>query len=200
MDVELQYDADPVELCSRWFAEAKTQVEVNYNAVSLATCDAQGRPDVRVVLVKNIHAGGLEFFTNRESTKAKHLQANPYGAMVVYWAKLNKQIRVRGIISELGREQVAKYFATRSRASQLGAWSSSQSRPMAEFAVLQDAVKKYEGKFAGSEVALPDHWTGYVLEPQEMEFWIEGDARLHRRLRFTRLGSADPWQPQWLFP
>ncbi len=200
MSDDLRKDSDPIELITSWMAEAEAKAGANYNAVSFATCDANGNPDVRFLLLKKITTRGLEVFTNRDSDKASQLRANPYGAIATYWVTLGKQVRVRGVVSELDRKRVGEYFATRSRASQLGAWGSQQSRPLKDYADLEASTKQYAEKFAEGEVPLPDHWTGYLLEPRMMEFWIEGAARLHRRLRFSRTDATVPWQSQWLYP
>ena len=190
---------DPIEELKFWLAKAKEEVGLNYNAMALATVDEQGAPDVRYVLLKKVSPAGVEFFTNRGSAKAGQLLASSSAALALYWRETDRQVRLRGKVSELGRERVAEYFATRSRASQLGAWASTQSQPLADMDELRAKVEAAEERFKdGAAVELPEHWTGFLLEPAAIEFWREGEARLHERVRYVRAGSS--WQAQRLYP
>ncbi len=191
--------AEPIALMQQWLDEAAAAVELNPNAASLATASADGVPDVRYVLVKGIKPGGICFYTNRGSAKGQQLQANPHAALALYWRELGRQLRCRGYVRELVSAEVASYFATRTRESQLGAWASRQSRPLSDPAELHAHLRLAEGRYSGREVPLPSEWTGYCLEPASIVYWQEGPNRLHERIRFMR-SSAGLWQAQLVYP
>ena len=190
---------DPIGQMQNWFSEARLHVGINFDAMALASVDEDGAPDVRYVLLKRIGERGLEFFTNRESAKARQLFGCQKAAAAIYWREIGKQVRMRGKVTELDRKRVAEYFATRSRASQIGAWASRQSHPLAGMAELGDAVREVSVEFAeDDEIKLPEYWTGFLLAPEIIEFWQEGEDRLHERVRYQ--SGEQGWLPERLFP
>ena len=168
------------------------------NAVTLATADAAGRPRARVVLVKDVDGRGVTFFTNYQSDKAADLDANPHAAFAVYWHETLTQVRVAGRVERLTPAESDAYFATRPRASQIGAWASEQSRPLASMGDLRAKATEFEVKFAGVDVPRPPHWGGYRVVAEEVEVWRDGEDRLHDRVRFRRDG--DGWHGRRLNP
>lgn len=189
--------ANPMPLVTGWLAEAiRRRDQPNPNAMVLATCDRQGRPAARVVLAKEIdtEAGTIRFVTNYESRKGRELEENPRAALVMHWDHLHRQVRVEGYVRRIPAADSDEYFASRARASQLGAHASSQSRPVASRDALQaqlDAViRRYP---EGTAVPRPQHWGGYVIWADVVELWLEGNARLHDRAQWRRtLAVTDP--------
>lgn len=165
---------------------------------ALATLDATGAPRVRFVLVKDADARGLRFFTNRESDKGRELASDPRCSLAFHFVTIGVQLRFEGRVEHLSDEDSDAYFQTRARVSQLGAWASEQSRPLASRAVLESRLHDYEQQFEGGPVARPPHWGGYVLVPHRAEHWVEGAFRLHDRIRFDRDG--DVWKHTRLNP
>jgi pyridoxamine 5'-phosphate oxidase len=191
---------DPVALFQLWFDEA-TRAEINDpEAMALATVDAEGMPDARMVLCKSADARGLVFYTNTESAKGRELAGQPNAAALFYWKSLRRQARFRGAVTELTGAESDAYFASRPRGSQIGAWASQQSRPLASRADLEAAVEAYERRFGGGDVPRPDYWRGYRLAPNEIEFWRDRPSRLHDRVQFKRATPASPWERRRLFP
>ena len=169
------------------------------DAMTLATADADGAPDARMVLLKGFGPGGFRFFSNFESAKAAQLAAHPRAALVVYWRELDRQVRARGPVERLGVDDSDAYFATRTRESQLGAWASPQSRPLADRESLDERLAELEARFGEeAEIPRPDFWGGYLLRPEEIEFWQGQQARLHDRFRYTRVGGG--WWIERLAP
>ncbi len=189
---------DPIEQFKLWFAEAKEAEPINPNAMTLATADADGRPSARMVLLKDVDAGGFVFYTNIGSRKAVDLRANPYAALCFYWKALAKQVRVEGAIEPVQDEEADVYFASRQRLSQLGAWASKQSQPLEGRMALEKRVARYTAKFNIGTVPRPDFWSGYRLVPDRIELWKEEAFRLHDRTLYTRLG--DGWTTEKLYP
>lgn len=185
---------DPMPIVAAWLAEAvRRGDQPNPNAMVLATCDAAGRPGARVVLSKGIDvdAGTVRFVTNYESRKAQDLAANPRAALVMHWDHLNRQVRIEGVVRRAGPEDSDQYFATRPRASQIGAWASAQSRPVASRAALLAQYEETEARFANQTVPRPASWGGYVLSADAVELWMQGNARLHDRAQWKRQLQQD---------
>jgi pyridoxamine 5'-phosphate oxidase len=189
---------DPIELFREWFDAARRAGLFLPEAMTVATATPQGAPSARMMLLKGVEAGAFVFFTNYESRKAGELEANPRAALVFHWAVLERQVRVEGRIERLSAAESEAYFRTRPRGSRVGAWASTQSRPLADRAELQARVRQHEAKFHGGEVPLPPFWGGYRLVPERIEFWQGRLDRLHDRLRFERDGSG--WRSTRLYP
>jgi pyridoxamine 5'-phosphate oxidase len=170
----------------------------DHTAAALATADAEGRPSVRVVLVRHFDANGFVFFTNYRSRKARDLETNPRAALCWYWHWLEEQVRVEGCISRATAAESDAYFATRPRGSQVGAWASRQSESLAARRDLEARYLAAEARYAGSDVPRPDFWGGYRLTPERVEFWRAGTFRLHDRLVYARDGAS--WTTQSLYP
>jgi pyridoxamine 5'-phosphate oxidase len=168
------------------------------STVTLATADTAGRPAARMVLLKGADERGFIFFTNYSSRKAQDLDANPRAAMCFFWHWLGQQVRVEGVVQRVSAGESDEYFATRPRGSQLGAWASRQSAAVDSRAALEARLRETEARFDGRDVPRPVFWGGYRLEPERMEFWQEGEFRLHDRLVFTRTDGA--WRRQRLYP
>jgi pyridoxamine 5'-phosphate oxidase len=191
---------DPFALFRRWLAEAEASEPVDPEAMALATADAQGLPNVRMILLKGADERGLVFYTNCASAKGVELAANPQAALLFYWKSLSRQIRLRGPVEPATEAETDAYFATRHRESRIGACASAQSRPLASRAVLEAEVERMTRRFGDGEVARPAYWRGYRLVPLEIEFWRSGDFRLHDRIVFRRSSPQDPWTRTRLYP
>jgi pyridoxamine 5'-phosphate oxidase len=189
--------ADPFTQFARWRELAQREVPLA-EAMTLATADAGGAPDARMVLLKGSGSEGFSFFTNYGSAKAQQLERNAAAAAVIYWRELDRQVRIRGSIERLGTEASDAYFATRPRDSQLGAWASPQSRALESRAELDRRLAEVEGRFADTDVPRPDHWGGYLLRPSTVEFWQGQVGRLHDRFAYSREGEG--WRIQRLAP
>jgi pyridoxamine 5'-phosphate oxidase len=191
---------DPFALFDAWFADA-TQSEINDpNAMTLATVDAHGLPDARIVLLKGHDRDGFVFYTNTQSAKGQELAANPVAALVFHWKSLTRQVRVRGSVAPVSAEEADIYYHSRARDSRIGAWASQQSRPLADRAMLEAAVRNTEARFGAGQVERPPHWSGYRITPRSIEFWHDRPFRLHDRIVFTRDGNVQEWSKQRLFP
>jgi len=188
---------DPINLFRRWFDDAKHSELNDHNAMSLATSTPDGRPSVRIVLMKRLDDRGFSFYTNRESRKGLELRANSHVALNFHWKSRRRQVRIEGTVTELPGSDVDAYFKRRHRMSQIGAWASSQSRPLPSRAELERRTEEFNEKFP-EEVPRPPYWTGFVVWPVQMEFWQEQDFRLHDRCVFTRAGAE--WTKQSLYP
>ena len=191
--------ADPFALFRLWFEEARAAEINDPEAMTLATVDADGLPDARMVLCKGADERGLVFYTNIESAKGRELKGQPRAAALFHWKSLRRQARFRGTVSEVTASESDAYFASRPRGSQIGAWASQQSRALASRADLEAAVEAYERQYGG-EVPRPDHWRGYRLVPTEIEFWRDRPSRLHDRLVFKRATPGTPWEKRLLYP
>jgi pyridoxamine 5'-phosphate oxidase len=198
MDSDLDSAAEPFRLFSEWLADATASEPNDPNAMALATVDAEGLPNVRMVLLKGVDDGGFVFFTNYESDKGRELLAHPKAALCFHWKSLRRQIRIRGAIVPVSAGEADAYFVTRARGSRIGAWASKQSRPLESRFALEKAVAAYAAKFAIGEVPRPDYWSGFRLTPVAIEFWKDGQFRLHDRVRFTREGQG--WARARLYP
>ncbi|HEX7184817.1 MAG TPA: pyridoxamine 5'-phosphate oxidase [Thermoanaerobaculia bacterium] len=191
--------AEPVEQLQRWLADAVAADPDDYTSMILATADLQGRPSARVVLLKGCDARGLVFYTNYESAKARQMEENPQAALVFYWSRFDRQVRVEGTVERTSREESEAYFHSRPRGSQIGAWASRQSEAIAGREELEERVRELTERFAGAEVPLPDFWGGYRLVPETIEFWQGRPDRLHDRLRYRRLPDGG-WRIERLSP
>jgi pyridoxamine 5'-phosphate oxidase len=189
--------ADPIDQFAAWWERAIAEVPLA-DAMMLATVDADGAPDARMVLLKGVDAEGFRFFTNYGSAKGTQLHADPRAALVIYWRELDRQVRVRGEVERLPADESDAYFATRARDSQVGAWASPQSRPLESRDDLDDAVAAAEKRFGADEVPRPERWGGYVLRPRVVEFWQGQVGRLHDRFRYSR--EAGGWRVERLAP
>jgi len=196
---ETMFDrVEPLGLLAEWLVQARLHEVNDPNAMTLATVDAEGRPDARMVLLKDVDEGGLTFYSNRESAKGRQLQTHPVAALVLHWKSLRRQVRVRGDVEPVSEAEADAYFASRARESRIGAWASDQSRPLEGRATLEAAMAAETARFAGEEVPRPDHWTGWRVRPREVEFWRDRPFRLHDRLRFERDGEG--WRRTCLYP
>ncbi|WMS41483.1 pyridoxamine 5'-phosphate oxidase [Acuticoccus sp. MNP-M23] len=190
---------DPFALFTAWLEEAAATEPNDANAMALATADASGLPDVRMVLLKGHDASGFVFYTNLESAKGVELAVNPQAALLFHWKSLRRQVRVRGEVSPVSAEEADAYFASRPRGSRIGAWASDQSRPAPDRAELERRVTERDAAY-GDDVPRPPHWSGFRVVPSAIEFWKDGAYRLHDRFAFARDGAAGEWRVQRLFP
>jgi len=189
---------DPFALFGQWMADAEASEPNDPNAMALATADAQGRPSLRMVLLKDAGPDGFVFYTNLESRKGGELAENPHVALLFHWKSLRRQIRVEGPVLPVTGEEADAYFASRARTSQIGAWASKQSRPLQGRFELEKRVAEYTAKFGFGAVPRPAHWSGFRVVPERIEFWQDKPFRLHDRFVFTRDG--DGWTVTPLFP
>jgi pyridoxamine 5'-phosphate oxidase len=189
---------DPVALFAAWMREAEAAEPEDPNAMALATADADGLPDVRVVLLKAFDERGFVFYTNSQSAKGEELTANPQAALVLYWKSLRRQIRARGPIERVTEAEADAYFASRRRESRIGAVVSQQSRPLADRQTMMREVAAVTERLGDAPVPRPPHWTGFRILPVSIEFWQNGDFRLHDRVRFVRDGEG--WRGTRLYP
>jgi len=189
---------DPIALFIEWLEAAKLSEINDANAMSLATVDADGMPDARMVLLKDVDGRGFTFYSNQESNKGVQLADQPAAALLFHWKSLRRQVRVRGQVERVTAAEADEYFASRARESRIGAWVSDQSRPLASRQVLEQGVADKTAQFEGREVERPERWTGWRVLPQTVEFWRDRPFRLHDRLVFTR--HAETWNSQRLWP
>jgi pyridoxamine 5'-phosphate oxidase len=189
---------DPFQLFDDWFAEARAREPNDPNAMALATADSDGRPSVRMVLLKGRGRDGFVFYTNQDSRKGQELAENPQAALLFHWKSLRRQVRIEGKVARVSSEEADSYFATRGRDSQLGAWASSQSSPLSDRSEFERRYEEIRERFEGMQVARPPHWGGFRVEPQLIEFWTDRPHRLHERRLFKR--SGDRWSEGLLYP
>jgi pyridoxamine 5'-phosphate oxidase len=191
---------EPLRLFASWFADARGAEPVNPEAMALATVDAAGQPNVRMVLLKDFDERGFVFYTNVDSVKGHELGDRPQAAMTFYWKSLQRQVRVRGAVEPVSNAEADAYFATRSRMAQIGAWSSKQSAALESRMAFEKAIAINTAKFAIGTVPRPANWSGYRVVPREIEFWQERPFRLHDRVAFTRASTTAPWTKTRLYP
>lgn len=189
---------NPHALFEQWYAEAKASEPNDPSAMALATADAEGRPSVRMVLLKGHDDRGFVFYTNYQSRKGAELAANPQAALGFHWKSLRRQVRIEGRIKCVSTEEADAYFASRARDSQLSAWASDQSRPLASRALFESRFEEQRQRFEGELVPRPPHWSGYRVVPDVIEFWSDRAHRLHERRLFTR--TAGGWTEGLLYP
>jgi pyridoxamine 5'-phosphate oxidase len=191
---------EPLRLFATWFAEARRAEPVNPEAMALATVDADGQPNARMVLLKGFDERGFVFYSNADSNKGHELAAAPKAALTFYWKSLQRQVRLRGTVEAVSGEEADAYFATRSRPAQIGAWASKQSSALEGRLAFEKAIAKVTAKFAIGTVPRPPFWVGYRVVPNEIEFWQERPFRLHDRISFTRGNLSAPWSKTRLYP
>ncbi|MDW3207039.1 MAG: pyridoxamine 5'-phosphate oxidase [Alphaproteobacteria bacterium] len=193
-------ETDPFALFATWMKEAEASEPNDPNGMALATADAQGRPSVRMVLLKGYDESGFVFYTNLESKKGVQLAENANAALLFHWKSLRRQIRVEGSVTPVTEAEADAYFESRPRQSQIGAWASDQSRPCEGRFELEKRVATYAAKFNIGTVPRPPHWSGFRIAPRYIEFWKDGTFRLHDRQIFRREAESDPWTIERLFP
>ncbi len=196
--LETSAHPDPVVQFHRWFTEAEQTAHPLPEGMALATVGADGRPSLRIVLLKGLDQEGARFFTNYNSRKSRELLANPKAALVLWWPSLQRQVRIEGDVVRLSAEQSDAYHGSRPRSYQLGAWASPQSNTVTDRAELEAHYAAMHARFAGAEVPRPPHWGGFLLRPTTYEFWQGRDCRMHDRLCYEP--SADGWQIRRLAP
>jgi pyridoxamine 5'-phosphate oxidase len=189
---------DPDALFELWLAEARLAEPNDPTAMALATVDRDGRPSVRMVLMKGHDARGFVFYTNLDSRKGGELAANPSAALLFHWKSLRRQVRIEGPVEPVSEREADDYFASRSRDSQLGAWASDQSRPLDSRATFEARYEETRRRFEGGEVRRPPRWAGWRVMPERFEFWTDREHRLHERRLFTRSGEG--WSEGLLYP
>jgi pyridoxamine 5'-phosphate oxidase len=199
-DAALFAENEPFALFERWFKDAHVKEPNDPNAMALATVDAHGMPDVRMVLMKGFEDGAFVFYTNAESAKGVQLAANARAAVCFHWKSLGRQVRARCVVDFVGGAEADAYFQSRDRGARLGAWASTQSRPLEDRLALEKRIADYALKFGVGEVPRPPHWRGYRLIPLAMEFWRNRPFRLHDRLAFSRAAPSAPWVKSRLYP
>ncbi|HXD45490.1 MAG TPA: pyridoxamine 5'-phosphate oxidase [Pseudolabrys sp.] len=191
---------DPFALFAAWLEEATASEPRDPTAMTLATVDAAGLPNARMVLLKGADARGFVFFTNMDSQKGRELDAQRKAALVFHWKSLNKQVRVRGAVERVTDAEADAYFATRPKQAQIGAWASQQSRPLESRLAFEKAIAVYAAKYALGSVPRPPYWSGYRIVPTVMEFWQDRPFRLHDRIDFRRAEPGAPWTKTRLYP
>jgi pyridoxamine 5'-phosphate oxidase len=195
---EKTIDRDPIKQFQMWLDDAFAAKLPLPEAMTLATATPDGKPSARMVLLKQVDHDGFVFYTNYNSAKARELDANPYAALVFYWVRLDRQVRIEGSITKTSPEESREYFATRPRESQIGAWASEQSDVIASRAVLEERAAELEKQYCDRDIDCPEHWGGYRLNPDRIEFWKSRIGRLHDRILYQRDG--DTWTITRLAP
>lgn len=190
----------PLPLFEQWFAEATAKEPNDPNAMALATVDRDGRPSVRMVLLKGIDERGFVFYTNNHSRKAKALAAHPVAALLFHWKSLRRQVRVEGRVERTSAAEADAYFASRPRVSQLGAWASDQSSILPDRGFFEHRLAAVTAQYEGQDVPRPPHWGGWRVVPDHIEFWNDMPYRLHDRVVFERAGDDAPWRAHRLYP
>lgn len=191
---------DPIAYFKGWLSEARESEPNDPNAMTLASADAQGYPDARIVLLKGVDERGFVFYSNAKSDKGQQIKENSKAALCFHWKSLRRQVRIRGPIAQVQKKESDAYFASRARGSQIGAWASSQSSVIESRRELELAVRDVESRFEGQDIVRPPHWTGWRVRPLSIEFWEDGAYRLHDRRRFMRRRVGARWTSERLSP
>ena len=191
---------DPFALFEQWLQKAKDNENNDPTALSLATVDSEGMPNVRMVLLKGFDTDGFVFYTNFGSAKGEELLSAQKAAMGFHWKSIRRQVRIRGNVEVVSDEEADAYYASRPRGSRIGAWASKQSRALESKFALEKEVAKYTAKFGVSAIPRPDHWSGFRVVPTSIEFWKDGAFRLHDRMLFKRSASGEAWEKTRLYP
>ena len=199
LDVCFMNEDDPLVVFKEWMSEAEKNEINDPNAVALATVNESNQPDVRMVLLKEYNKNGFIFFTNLNSKKGTDLKKTPKASMCFHWKSLLRQVRISGDISLISDDEADKYFYSRPYLSKIGAWSSIQSKPMETRDALLNKIDEYKNKFTDqNNVPRPDHWSGFLLSPNKIEFWKDVEGRLHQRLEYSKISNS--WERQILYP
>ena len=193
-----QHDPDPFKQFALWFADAVQAELPLYNAMTLSTASREGKPSARIVLLKEVDARSFIFYTNYQGRKARELKENPFASLVLYWQPLSRQVRVEGAVEMVASDESDRYFASRPRGHQIEAHASAQSQVIKDRVFLEEQFKVYTQMFEGQDVPRPAHWGGYRLIPETLEFWQQGEHRLHDRLRYRSVD--DDWVVERLAP
>ncbi|WP_162651961.1 pyridoxamine 5'-phosphate oxidase [Lentilitoribacter sp. Alg239-R112] len=191
---------DPFELFATWMADADASEPNDPNAMSVATVDEDGMPNVRILLLKDFSVDGFTFYTNFESTKGLELLASKKASLCFHWKSLRRQVRIRGGVTQVSEAEADEYYNSRPRGSRVGAWASAQSRELSERSELEGLVNQFTEKFGDGDIPRPSHWSGFRLTPLSIEFWHDRPYRLHDRIVFERAASSDDWTTKRLFP
>jgi pyridoxamine 5'-phosphate oxidase len=192
---------DPIAQFEQWFAEARAHPGIaDATAMTLATATPEGKPAARMVLLKEAGAEGFVFYGNMESRKFRELAANPQAALCLYWPAMDRQVRIEGGVAPVSAADADAYFASRERGKQIGAWASLQSQPMATREAFDARIAQLTAEYGDKPIPRPPHWSGWRLVPTYLEFWSQGNFRLHARDVYTRESLTAPWQHQWLYP
>ena len=191
---------EPIGPFIEWLAEARAHEVNDSNAMTLSTVDADGLPDARIVLLKDVDARGFTFYSNRESAKGVELAARPVAALTFHWKSLRRQVRVRGAVEPVTPQEADDYFASRARESRIGAWASKQSRPLEGRFALEKAVAEYTARYAIGDIPRPSYWSGFRIRPLSIEFWHDRKFRLHDRIEFRRETPDAPWSKVRMYP
>ncbi|AXS39602.1 pyridoxamine 5'-phosphate oxidase [Breoghania sp. L-A4] len=192
--------SEPFLVFAEWLAEAEGAEVNDPTAMALATVDAGGMPNVRMVLLKQADEEGFVFYTNFESQKGEEILSAGKAALCFHWKSLRRSVRVRGLVTPVSDAEADAYYASRPRGSRIGAWASKQSRPLESRFALEKQVAKYTAKFGIGDIPRPAHWSGFRLVPLAIEFWQDRPFRLHDRIRFTRDHAGDAWRTERLYP
>ena len=197
---EFSQSDDPFVLFRTWMCEAKASEPNDANAMSVATVDDGGMPNVRILLLKDFGSDGFTFYTNFESTKGQEILNLKKAALCFHWKSLRRQVRIRGGVSQVCDAEADEYYKSRPRGSQVGAWASSQSRELSSRSKLEALVNQFEEKFGTQDIPRPSNWSGFKLAPTSIEFWHDRPFRLHDRILFERTSSSDDWTGKRLYP